>query len=95
MVFVDFWNFQLLLNARSDRVKVDWAKLPAWLARTAGALVLTGADTRLSYEGCFVYLSYNLKNEKDRALRHCEYNDSARYSPLTTRSCGVSALRAS
>jgi len=33
VVFVDFWNFQLALNAASDRLRVDWVKFPTWLAQ--------------------------------------------------------------
>lgn len=69
-VFVDFWNFQLALNEASDRLKVDWQKLPMWLTQQAFALSGLPPGAGLAYEGAYVYLSYNPKSEKDRKFKH-------------------------
>lgn len=63
-VFVDYWNFQLTINARESRVQrkndvrfaVDWKKLGPWLAQKAAA---TAGITNHVYEGVTIYTSYN------------------------------------
>ena len=65
-VFVDYWNFQLTLNSKiaakngnpDHRAKVDWKALGAILAKEA-CNVLSCDPASLSYEGCYIYTSYN------------------------------------
>ncbi len=63
-VFIDYWNFQLLLNERefkatkvSDaRVRIDWKRLGEVLAKKAADLAKVSQH---SYEGTIVYASHN------------------------------------
>jgi uncharacterized LabA/DUF88 family protein len=63
-VFVDYWNFQLNLNAREEeatgqagvRFKVDWRGLPIWLASKAAEITQI---PNYSFEGAIIYASYN------------------------------------
>jgi hypothetical protein len=65
-VFVDYWNLQLALNkhigiingADDYRASIDWEKLGMTLAtKSCGVL---GVDPfSLSYEGCYIYTSFN------------------------------------
>ena len=65
-VFIDYWNFQLTLNQKTSslrkvensRVKVDWRNLGALLAREA-CEVLSCESAELSYEGTYIYTSFN------------------------------------
>lgn len=75
-VFVDYWNFQLSLNAREAaergldeyRVKVAWKELGPWLAQKAcGALRIDPPDH--SFEGVIIYASYSPRS-KDAASFH-------------------------
>ena len=74
-VFVDYWNFQLSMNAREAserstadyRFKVDWKGLGLWLARKARETV--GADT-ISFDGVIIYTSYNPNTVEGRGFRH-------------------------
>jgi len=63
-VFVDYWNFQLLINEiqKDDRTKIDWTKLGEWLSEQAS---LRAKIKPYSYEGVNIYTSYNPKKEKD------------------------------
>lgn len=68
-VFVDFWNFQLLLNqTATPDYRLDWKKFPLWVANQAALLVLDSAHTT-RFEGAHVYISYDPRSPKDRALR--------------------------
>ena len=65
-VFVDYWNFQLTLNEELSKVKkvpgyrakVDWKSLGPVLAQEACGVLSVDPKT-LSYEGCYIYTSYN------------------------------------
>lgn len=68
-VFVDYWNFQLSLNQRAGggdpahRFKVDWKIVGEWLAARAATTAGLSAHT---YEGVFIYTSYNPQSDGDR-----------------------------
>lgn len=76
-VFIDYWNFQLTLNQRVSaakgvadyRVKVDWRGLGQLLAGEACTLLAVPA-ANLSYEGCYVYTSFNPSTEEGRKFRN-------------------------
>jgi len=55
-VFIDFWNFVLNVRPPPSDFKIDWAKVPRWLAEKGAAEV---GLTDLSYEGAHVFASYN------------------------------------
>lgn len=63
-VFIDFWNFQLTLNRKvsalrkvDTRVNIDWKNIGLTFASEAHSLLKSPAA--LSYEGCYVYTSFN------------------------------------
>lgn len=63
-VFVDYWNLQLTVNglaskaAGSDtRIQIDWRGLGQYFASQAHSLL--GAPSPLSYEGAYIYTSFN------------------------------------
>ena len=72
-IFIDFWNLQLTLNQQirkldpSDEFKIDWTKLPRWLAREAARVVGTDAH---SYDGVHVCASYNPLSPADKKLHN-------------------------
>jgi uncharacterized LabA/DUF88 family protein len=69
--FVDFWNFQLLLDAWRAHFRLDWSRFGPWLAGQAGAVYLArGQPGRVRYEGLHVYLSHNPAASRDDGLRH-------------------------
>lgn len=74
-IFVDYWNFQLTLNAREEkasgqsnvRFKIDWRGLPAWLARKAAEM--TGI-ANYSFEGAIIYASYDPNSGEGRGFNN-------------------------
>lgn len=72
-IFVDYWNFQLTLNAREEqatgrpdvRFKIDWRGLPIWLARKASEVT---AIANYSFEGAIIYASYNSDSGEGRGF---------------------------
>ena len=68
-VFLDFWNFQLSLNERSDSLlKLDWIKLPVWLANRADDVLQEAGEPEGRYMGGHVYVSYDPWKPDDKAL---------------------------
>lgn len=76
-VFIDYWNFQLTLNERvssrdgtpSERVQIDWRSLGQILSFEACAVL--GVDPAIhSYEGTYIYTSFNPRKESDKKFRH-------------------------
>lgn len=65
-VFVDFWNFQLSVNALEENLKVDWSALGHCLAAAAGHIV--DAKAHVAYQGMNVYGSYGT-SDADAGLR--------------------------
>jgi len=67
-VFVDYWNFQLTLNAVAgeDQFRVDWKGLGPWLARRVCESVGLGPH---SFEGVLIYASFNPRTDEGRKVR--------------------------
>ena len=72
MVFVDFWNFQLMVNDLERGFPVDWKKLGPIIARIA--LKLVDAESQLSYQGMNVYGSFDPSSKKDESFRRWATN---------------------
>jgi uncharacterized LabA/DUF88 family protein len=76
-VFIDYWNFQLTLNERVSqqdktsgvRVKINWRDLGMILAKRACA-VLGSQESELSYEGCYIYTSFNPLTEEGKKFKN-------------------------
>ena len=72
-VFIDYWNFQLTLDRHqakarrvdSYRTNVDWHAVGPLLANSA-CPVLSTDPKNMSYEGCYVYTSYNPLKENEK-----------------------------
>ncbi|MGA2111755.1 MAG: NYN domain-containing protein [Anaerolineales bacterium] len=70
-VFIDFWNFQLSLNANaSPGYRLDWKALSPWLVAQAEAAV----TTPLAYEGTHVYVSSDPASKAEAGLRDFALN---------------------
>jgi len=70
-VFIDFWNFQLMVNQVAPQgYRVDWKKFPLWLANQACLLVPGNLAQAARFEGAHVYLSYDPRSHGDRRLRN-------------------------
>ena len=76
MVFVDFWNFQLLLNGMERNFLVDWHRLGPAVARES--LRIVDPDAMLSYQGMNVYGSYDSSSPNGQRLYHWTRNFLAR-----------------
>lgn len=76
-VFIDYWNFQLTLNSMvcarngvvDHRVKIDWKGLGQLLAKEACS-ILAVEPTALSYEGCYVYTSFNPATDDGKKFKN-------------------------
>jgi uncharacterized LabA/DUF88 family protein len=69
--FIDFWNFQLSLNANTPAgYRLDWKALSPWLIAQAEAAVATS----LSYEGTHVYVSSDPASKAEAPLRDFALN---------------------
>ena len=75
-VFVDFWNFQLSINALEENLKVDWSILGHCLAAAAGHIV--DAKAPVAYQGMNVYGSYGA-SDADAGLRKWAEHTLARF----------------
>lgn len=74
-VFIDYWNLQLTLNEKEAksagadsndvRFKVDWRRLPQWLANKAAE---TAGIPKFTFEGAIIYASYNPKTDEGRGF---------------------------
>lgn len=75
-VFIDYWNFQLTLNEKASkkagteqRIKVAWNQLgPELVAKSCEVLGCTPATA--SFEGTYIYTSYNPTSEEGRKFRN-------------------------
>lgn len=62
-VFVDFWNFQLTWNERSNRAQCDWSRLPVALT-SAASNALAGAGLGvLALQETRIYAGYEAGRE--------------------------------
>ncbi len=75
-VFIDYWNFQLTLNQKvaamrgvsEARVKINWKDLGQILAKES-CRILAVDGAALSYQGCYVYTSFNPSTEEGRKFK--------------------------
>ncbi len=71
-IFVDYWNLQLTMNGMLKDRKIgekfffDWISLPGWLAKQA---VSVCGLNEYTYEGMYVYSSYNPASGKDNKYK--------------------------
>lgn len=76
-VFVDFWNFQLSFNTAlakkqglaEARAMIEWRNVGPELA-AAACDVMKADAAQLSYEGCYVYTSFNPTTEEGKKYRN-------------------------
>jgi hypothetical protein len=76
-VFVDYWNLQLTLNERMSianggadyRAKIDWRGLGSLFAQEA-ATVVAGAGTAHSFEGTYIYTSFNPSTDEGKKFKN-------------------------
>lgn len=76
-VFIDYWNFQLTLNKRLSetkkvpdyRAKIDWRNLGPCLA-TSACTVLGCKPAEMSFEGNYIYTSFNPSTDEGRKFRN-------------------------
>jgi uncharacterized LabA/DUF88 family protein len=76
-VFIDYWNLQLTLNqavgrlekTEDYRAKINWQDIGHLFAESARAIV-GRAGEELSYEGCFIYTSFNPSTDEGRKFRN-------------------------
>ena len=77
MVFVDFWNFQLSVNNIALGFKPDWNQLGKVFAREA--LRVVDDEATLSYQGMYIYGSYDPSSNNDERTRKWAMNTLDRY----------------
>ncbi|MBI4310941.1 MAG: NYN domain-containing protein [Chloroflexi bacterium] len=69
-LFIDFWNFQLNWNSRTNKDPLDWRKAPIGLVSAAQAQLDTaGMGDSLRVAETRVYASYDTANPEDRRLK--------------------------
>lgn len=91
-VFVDFWNYTLLMKSVEEGYVTDWKVIGPRLADQAGTMV---SETIPSiFQGLNFYGSYDPKSPKDRKLRHWATNVVGKFAgvdvsmvPRQKRSC--------
>ena len=80
-VFIDYWNFQLTLNAKAaalrsvqdTRIKVDWKNLGRVLG-TEACRVLGCDPATHSYEGSYIYTSFNPATDEGKRFKQWATN---------------------
>jgi len=76
-VFIDYWNFQLTLNERIGekignpevRIKIAWRDLGPILAKEACKVLACDPNTA-SYEGCYIYTSFNPSTAEGKKFKN-------------------------
>lgn len=68
-LFIDYWNFQINWNTRTNRAQCDWRALPTTLAREAQTRLSAAGLGQMSLEESRVYASYEPGNPKEGPLR--------------------------
>lgn len=64
-IFIDFWNFTLLLKKHDPHFLVDWFKVASVFTRRAGILLETiQPDISITYQTCHVIGSYGPNDVK-------------------------------
>ena len=85
-VFVDFWNYTLLMRSIEAEFRTDWSQLGPVLAVAAVGKVDSGAGA--DYQGLNLYGSYDPRSEKDRRMHRWATGVVARFPGV-----GVSIVR--
>ncbi len=75
-IFIDYWNLQLTLNERISqekaaidyRARIDWRKIGNLFATSAGK-VLGNEPGDISYEGVYIYTSFNPSNIEGKKFK--------------------------
>ncbi|MCH8327879.1 MAG: hypothetical protein IID15_05060 [Candidatus Marinimicrobia bacterium] len=75
-VFIDYWNLQLTLNSRLSksnsvddyRAKIDWKKIGELFVTSAGNVLGCEPDN-VSYEGVYIYTSFNPASSEDKKFK--------------------------
>lgn len=75
-IFVDYWNLQLTLNeslgavkrVKDYRAKINWLTLGPLFSQEAANLV-TGVGSPHSYEGTYIYTSYNPRTDDGKKFK--------------------------
>lgn len=62
-IFVDFWNFQLTWNERSEGQRCDWPRLPTLLCAEASNILSVSNLGQLELEETRVYAGYEAGRE--------------------------------
>ncbi|SHL17123.1 Uncharacterized conserved protein, LabA/DUF88 family [Desulfatibacillum alkenivorans DSM 16219] len=65
-IFIDFWNFQIELNTRTNKKRIDWTQLSPMLVSETEKV--TGLS-QLKFDGTNVYASINKKNPAEVNLK--------------------------
>lgn len=76
-VFIDYWNFQLTANEKvskksgvpDTRVLIDWKNCSTVLIDEACKLLQVERSS-VSYEGTFIYTSFNAKTEEGKKFKN-------------------------
>ena len=79
-IFIDFWNFQISLNHKTnDKYRMDWKLISPWLIKEAESLI----GQTLSFDGSTVYISYNPKTPSGKGLRDFALNVLDRFPGIS------------
>lgn len=101
-IFIDYWNFQLAWNERTQKAQCDWRQLPLELVRAADSLLVKATLGSLTLQETRVYAGYEagreaklkswLHNFLDRqpGFRVFTSERHWREHPVHCRSCGGS-----
>ena len=76
-VFVDFWNYTLLMRGIEAEFRTDWSQLGPVLAAAAVGEIDDGAGT--DYQGLNLYGSYDPRSDKDRNMHRWATGVVARF----------------
>ena len=76
-VFVDFWNYTLLMRAIEVGFRTDWSQLGPVLAEAAVGRIDDGAGA--DYQGLSLYGSYDPRSEPDRRMHRWATGVVARF----------------
>ena len=76
-IFVDFWNYTLLMRSIEAEFRTDWSQLGPALASAAVEKVEGGAAA--DYQGLNLYGSFDPRSEKDRNMHRWATGVVARF----------------
>lgn len=64
-VFIDYWNFQLSWNERTQRAKCDWPKVASVFCHEASRIITSAGLGSLTLEESRVYAGYEAGSEQN------------------------------